>query len=294
MRHALVLLAACHDPVSARSASVGDYASDVVATVPAPAPPPVEQPPCAGAVRLGDGLTHERHTLDALPAADVEPCIDVVRADLARYRLRVLTKASAGTSQPAPQWRERYKLVAVTNAGMFHAEGRPVGLIVEDGVAHAKDNKKFGGYLAWDPRSPSDPSVVITGRDCDGFDLGALRARYRSILQSNRLLGCSGEALPWKDQKQYSAAAIGLDRAGRVVFIHARAPVRMTELAQSVAALGMTGAMFLEGGPEASLVVRGSEGELARVGSYETGFVENDENHSFWWLPNVIALEARD
>lgn len=294
MRHALLLLAACHDPVPARSAAVRDYASDVVATVPAPAPP-VEQPPCPrDAAPLGEGLTHERHALSAHPAAGVEPCFDVVRADLARYRLRVLTKATEGTSQPAPQWRERYKLVAVTNAGMFHAEGQPVGLIVEDGVAHAKDNKKFGGYLAWDPRSSSDPSVVITGRDCAGFDLGALRARYRSILQSNRLLGCAGEALPWKDQKQYSAAAIGLDRAGRVVFIHARAPVRMTELAQSVSALGIAGALFLEGGPEASLVVRGSEGELARVGSYETGFVENDENHSFWWLPNVLALEARE
>ena len=37
---------------------------------------------------------------------------------------------------------------------------------------------------------------MIAGRDCDGFDLATLRARYRSILQSNRLVGCSGEALP--------------------------------------------------------------------------------------------------
>ena len=57
--------------------------------------------------------------------------------------------------------------------------------------------------------------------------------------------------------------------------------------------LDLQGALFLEGGPEASLVVRGSKSELARVGSYETGFLENNENQSFWWLPNVLALEAR-
>src|SRR4029077_8037703 len=28
-----------------------------------------------------------------------------------------------------------------------------------------------------------------------------------------------------------------------------------------------------------------------RIGSYETGFIENDRNTAFWWLPNVIALE---
>ena len=120
-----------------------------------------------------------------------------------------------------------------------------------------------------------------------------LRKRYRSIVQSPRLLGCAGEALPWLDKKQYSAAAIGLDRAGRLVFIHARAALTMAELSQTLAGLDLAGALFLEGGPEASLVVRGSEGELLRMGSYETNFVENDANQAFWWLPNIIGLEAR-
>jgi hypothetical protein len=64
----------------------------------------------------------------------------------------------------------------------------------------------------------------------------------------------------------------------------------MAELSRAVAAHDLTGALFLEGGPEASLVAKGPEGELSRVGSYETTFVENDENHVFWTLPNVIGL----
>jgi hypothetical protein len=282
-----LLALGCHDPVPRSEAGVQPLPAAVLPFAPTYAPKPCPTEPA----QIGDGLTHEQQPLGAVAAAGVEPCFDVVRADVARYHLRLLTKAQDGASQPAPQWRERYKLTAVTNAGMFHAGGAPVSLIVQDGAILSKDNKKYGGYLAFDPVTPGDPPALIAGRDCDGFDLETLRARYRSILQSNRLLGCSGEALRWADTKQYSAAAIGIDRAGRVVFIHSRAAVQMSELARAVATLGMAGALFLEGGPEASLVVRGDNTEIARVGSYESGFVENDENKSFWWLPNILALE---
>ncbi len=293
VRSVLVLLImGCHEPAPRSATAVGESIGDAI---PAHVPPPPSASPCPPppTTLLGEGLTLERQPLGAAPATTLEPCFDVVRADLAVYQLRVLTKAEEGSSLPAPQWRERYKLVAVTNAGMFHAQGVPVGMVIQDGIAVSKDNTKFLGYLAFGPRSPNDPPAVIAGRDCPGFDLAALRTRYRSVVQSGRLLGCAGEALPWADTKQYSAAAIGIDREGRAVFLHARAAVHMTELALAVSALGMSGALFLEGGPEASLVVRGSNGELSRVGSYETNFVENDENKSFWWLPNVIGLEAK-
>jgi hypothetical protein len=241
---------------------------------------------------LGPGLTAEQVKLAVTPAAG-PPCIDLVRADLAHHKLRVLSAVRDGRSQPAPIWRETFHLTAVINAGMFHSDGDPVALIVEDGVALSSDNKQYLGYLAFDPVGKTDPATLLTGRDCPSFSLDDLRKRYRSIVQAPRLLGCAGEALPWKDKKQYSAAAIGLDKAGRVVLIHARAAITMTELAQALGALDLVGALFLEGGPEASLVVRGTRGELSRVGSYETSFVENDSNQLFWWLPNVIALESR-
>ena len=274
-----------HDAITASSA----ITPEAVPAIEAAAVPPS---PCATTpTKLGPGLLAEQVALTVAPPAG-PPCIDLVRADLAQHRLRVLTAAREGRSQPAPTWRETFHLIAVINAGMFHSDGKPVALIVEDGVAVSNDNKKYLGYLAFDPRAPTDAPAIIAGRDCPNFSLADLRKRYRSIVQSPRLLGCGGEALPWKDTKQYSSAAIGLDRAGRAVFIHARAALTMTELSQALASLDLAGALFLEGGPEASLVVRGADGELLRMGSYETGFVENDSNQSFWWLPNVIALEA--
>ncbi len=242
---------------------------------------------------LGPGLEVERWPLTATPATSTSPpCVDVVRADAARFTLTILSPADA-TDYNARDWLLRFHLSAVTNAGMFHPSGAPVGLVVADGTARSTNNSKMSGYLAWDPVDASDPPIMLAGRDCPGFDLAKLRARYHSIVQSYRLLGCDGGALPWKDPKQYSAAAIGLDRARRIVFLHARAAITMAELSKELASHDLAGALFLEGGPEASLVAKGPDAELAVVGSYETGFVENDSNTSFWELPNVIGLVPR-
>ena len=251
--------------------------------------------PCPVAeATLGPGLAVERWPIDATPAAGGPACIDVVRADPARYGLQALSASGARADAPtAPGWRDERRLAAVTNAGMFHDDGAPVGLIVAAGAVRGADNQKMSGFLAWDPVSSKDPPAVVAGRGCAGFDLAALRRRYRSLVQSYRFLGCDGAALPWQDAKQYSAAGIGVDRAGRVVFLHARAAVTMAELAKALASHDLAGALFLEGGPESSLVVRGPSGSLERVGSYETNFLEDDSNRRFWALPNVIGLAAR-
>jgi hypothetical protein len=257
--------------------------------------PPAHDPCSSAPEAIAPGLFAQRARLVGKPVAGEPPCVDVVRAEVARYRVRLLTATRDGLARTAPQWRETFDLAAVINAGMFHDSGAPVALLVEDGVAIGSDNPKMGGVLAFDPRSPSDPAVVITGRDCAGFDLEALRARYRSLLEAPRLLGCDGAALHWGDPKQYSAAAVGVDRAGRLVLLHARAAVTMTELARTLASpdLDLAGALFLEGGPEASLLAHGPHGDVARVGSYETGFLEADTNQDFWKLPNVLALTPR-
>jgi Phosphodiester glycosidase len=276
MRWSLVFaLVGCRDPAPPPEAAKAE-------PTPVTAAPPA---PCARpAPTLPAGVTAERWPMRAKPIAG-EACIDVVRIDLARYRLRALSEVPGRT---APAWRDAFHLAAVINAGMFHDTGAPVGLIVEGSDVRGSDNPKMGGFFAWDPTGDG-PRVTVAGRDCAGFDLAALRARYRSVVQSYRLLDCDGKAIAWADPKQYSAVAIGVDRAGRVAMIHARGAITMAELSRELADHDLTGALFLEGGPEASLVA----GSLALLGSYETGFVENDRNDRWWVLPNVIGAEPR-
>ena len=49
-------------------------------------------------------------------------------------------------------------------------------------------------------------------------------------------------------------------------------------------------AQHLEGGPEAQLYVRSESTELQLVGSYESGFMDDNLNSRAWPIPNVLGI----
>lgn len=57
--------------------------------------------------------------------------------------------------------------------------------------------------------------------------------------------------------------------------------------------IGLVAAQHLEGGPEAQLYVKVGKFELEFVGSFETGFNENDSNVVGWPIPNVLGVKRR-
>ena len=57
--------------------------------------------------------------------------------------------------------------------------------------------------------------------------------------------------------------------------------------------LGITAAMHVEGGPEASLSIHAGGLDLDLNGSYETGFNENDDEKAQWPIPNLLAVVRR-
>jgi hypothetical protein len=194
-----------------------------------------------------------------------------------------------GGSRTAPEWAREFGLTGLINASMFAPDTRSIGILVAgERVNRDRDNERLGAFLAFDPIDEHDPPVVLTGRDCEGFDLPRLRRRYRSIVQNYRLLNCDGKPLGWKDPRRFSAAAVGLDGDGHAVFIHARAPAQMSEFAQLLAAFGLHAAMYVEGGPEASLYVRDGASEVSEVG---TGLLGNS---SFFKIPNVLGFQPKE
>ena len=254
--------------------------------------------PCDGQVRtLAPGVTGERRPIAApSPLPGVEPCLDVVRIDLALHRVKLIMASRDGAPRPVPRWADEVGAIAAVNAGMFGDDHRGLGHL-RDGahVDRDRDNPRYGGWLLFDPIAPGDPPVRVIGRDCPGVDAAAVRARYRGQIQSYRLLGCAGEALAWADDKRYSAAGFGVDRAGRLVLLHTRAPFRMADLASALTTPGLdlAGALYAEGGPEATLVAGRGADRWVRLGSYETGYWEDDSNHTAWDVPNVLTAIPR-
>ena len=172
---------------------------------------------------------------------------------------------------------------------MYEPDGRATGYMVREDVEESPID--FGGFFAFDPHASATgtSAMEMFGRDCAGFDLAGVRARYRTVVSNYRLLDCDGHAIGWVDADRYSAAAVGMDREGQLVLLHSRTPYRMRELAEMLAApeLGVRGRWT---GSDAHR--RGGRAPRSEVGlrrDLPPG-MESDES-SLWSLPNIVGVE---
>jgi hypothetical protein len=221
--------------------------------------------------------------------------VDVIRVDPARAKLQAVM-ASAVDKKPrtAADWCGKAKLVAAINLGMYLDDH-----LSNVGHAHAGEhvnqsrwNSKYQSVLALDPKKPGLPRALMLDLDAPGAK--ERLADYNTVVQNLRLIAGPSRNV-WKEQpRRWSEAAVAMDKEGRILFIHGRAPHSMHEFNRLLLAssLGVVAAMHVEGGPEASLSVRAKKLQLDRNGSYETGFVENDDVNQQWEIPNVLGVVA--
>jgi len=230
------------------------------------------------------------------PSAIGDSKIHVVRVDPEHLSLalRMSSKEGLGENLTVKEWAYREGLLAGINASMFQTDYRTsVELMVSGGHVN---NARVGGnkaVLAFDPKPDAPeglPSVRIIDRGCEELD--ALRPHYGTLVQSIRMVSCKG-ANTWSQQPRiWSHACIGIDGKGRPLLIHARSPWSTHDFIDLLLQLplDLRQLQYSEGGPEAQLYVNAGDVELERVGSYETGFWENDGNHYAWAVPNVIGV----
>lgn len=236
------------------------------------------------------GIQVERIQAPASAHVRVPPTVTVVTVDPGLHELDLLTQQETGRARPLDAWAEEFDLTGVINASMHLANGRSAGFMQDGGTLNnGRDNPAYSGFLAFQPHDPADPPVLLAGRDCDGFDLDDLRARFSVVLQGYRLLACDGSAMAWADPKLYSAAAIGVDGAGNLVLVHTGGAWRMSEFAEWLATRELVGAIFVEGGPEAGLYVDLGEDAVREIGTY----LGIPRSGRFREVPNVVGFRPR-
>jgi hypothetical protein len=228
------------------------------------------------------------------PSTVGDSMVTVVRVDPRRLELRLLSAKLLGLPRnpTAEEWVRGHGVLAVINAGMFQEDHRTAVGYLRDGqrVNHGRWNKDNAVFAAG-PDDPALPPAQILDRQCQ--DAAGLAARYRVVAQNIRMLDCAGRNAWAQQPRRWSTASVGTDTAGRVLLIHARSPWSTHDFIDVLRALplDLKRLMYVEGGPEASLYLEVDGRPLvAEMGSFETGFREDDDNRIFWPLPNVIAV----
>ena len=228
------------------------------------------------------------------PGQPVRYAIAVVRADPSRWSLRLLCAEDQGEDpMTVEQWARRHGLVAAINASMYLREDnqRSTGYMRTGSyVNNPVVNARFGAFLAFGPRRQGLPPAQIVDRYAQ--DWRDLMEAYDSVVQNFRMLSVEQENQWPEGQEAHSIAAVGMDDAGRVLFIHSREPYSVHDFTEVLLDLpiGLYNAMYVEGGPEAGLFVLAGGYTGRWMGSWDEGTFLADSNRTFWSVPNVIGL----
>jgi hypothetical protein len=233
-----------------------------------------------------------------LASSHGDSTITVVRLDPERFELRLLSAKLLKLEHPltAKEWVTRYGMTGAINASMYDKDLMSSVAYMKgpEGVNNARWTKDNAVFLAR-PRRAGLPPVRIADRACE--DPGSYDHDYDVVIQNIRMLDCEGHNTWTPQPRRWSTAAVGVDGTGRVLLIHCRSPYSTHDFIDILRGLPLhlERLMYVEGGPEASLYVA-AEGQepIARIGSFETGFRELDDNQDFWAIPNVIAFLPRN
>lgn len=222
--------------------------------------------------------------------------IYIVKIDPNFYDLRLLCASEHdNTSRTAKEWCEEFGLLGAINACMYEGDYiTSTGFMKNYGhVNNPNIYPKFGAIMAFNPLDSVKTKVPkIQIIDKYQQDWEELIKDYHTLIQNYRLITLSQENA-WQPSDQiYSMVVVGIDENGNVLFIFSRAPYSGHDFANILLniPISIRNAMYVEGGPAATLYFSTEGIVLDKVGSYETRYYESDNNKRTSPIPNVIGI----
>jgi hypothetical protein len=189
-------------------------------------------------------------------------------------------------------------MIGVINAGMYNMQNKVTATGYLQNLNHINQGEFKAGFrmmAAFNPVRNDLPEFNIL--DLELNDWNQLRNEYQSYCQSIRMIDANGQAVYWnpKRKMRMSVAVLGMDKDGNVLFMFSRSPFSANEFIDFMLALPfkVQSAMYLEGGPQASLFIEHNQFCLDKMGSYVSPGYAHDRNDHFWDIPNVIGFRKK-
>jgi len=231
-----------------------------------------------------------------LPSEIGDSKIRVLRIDPQRYQLRLLSASAFENGRPlsAKQWSRQNGLVAAINASMYQEDYKSSVSLMRT-KAHINNPRlsKDMTILAFDRKTADVPLVKIIDRQCEDFKIW--QKKYCTLIQSIRMISCTGKNVWTKQPQKWSTAAIGIDNRDRILFIHVGSPYSTHDFIRFLKKLplNISQAMYAEGGPQAQLYINTGDIEHEFVGNYEIEIQGNMKNLISRPVPNVVGISLK-
>jgi len=231
---------------------------------------------------------------DGLFLSELNPQkLTLVKIDPTYYSLKLLSLSeNKNMRMTAKQWCKNQNLILAINAGMFWTDGiTNVGYMKNfNHINNPRFNSRYKAVLAFNRVDVTIPEIQIIDLKCQDFE--TLRDKYQTLIQGIRMTSCRQENVWEKQDKMWSVAAFGMDKSGNGLFIFTESRYSVHDFTNILLSLPISlyNAMYLEGGPVATLYFSKNGVEFEKIGSHETGLNESDFPRIAHPIPNVIGI----
>jgi hypothetical protein len=225
--------------------------------------------------------------------------LTILKIDPRCFDFEFLTASERG-NQPriAPDWAAEFNKNIVINAGMYSYNRTQSNKGFMKNYEHYNNPKKSDYYNAMLAMHPKDKNklpfeiIDITCRDWE-----KVKHEYHSFCQAMRMMSCDGTAMQFSKRPDQSCSMVvaATDTTGNLYIVFTRSPYTHKAMIGYMQQMpfNLRTAVYLEGGPEASIYINTGDTIIAKFGSYVSNTCDNDNNDHFWKIPNVISLKGR-
>ena len=185
--------------------------------------------------------------------------IRVLRINPDNFEFRLINSSAIGDKKTysVKNWAIKFGLIAAINASMYQGD-RQTSVSMMQTKNHVNNSRisKDKVMLAFDPIKENLPEVKILDKECNDFD--HVKSKYKSLIQSIRMISCKGENVWMQQKKIWSIASIGMDEDGNILFIHSRSPYSTHDFIEILLGLpiDIKRAMYTDGGSVAQMFVK--------------------------------------
>ena len=116
---------------------------------------------------------------------------------------------------------------------------------------------------------------------------------FTGFAQGLRMIDCNASPMYWQKKIQSCSMLVAAeDEKGWFYLIFTRSPYTHNQMIDFMKQMpgGLHDAIYLEGGPETSLLIKVNGHLIKKVGSWVSTTWESDANKHFWPLPNIIGI----
>jgi hypothetical protein len=225
--------------------------------------------------------------------------LSILRMDPALFRFDLFA-ASQYDSVPKDlhAWADTFGLLVAFNSGMYSLEKPLQSRAYLKSGQHVNNGQLLEDFklmLALGPKPQTNRSnIEVLDLTCSNW--AQEQKNFSAFAQGLRMIDCNASPMNWQKNIQSCSMLVAAeDENGWFYLIFTRSPYTHNQMISFLKQMpgGLHDAIYLEGGPETSLLIDVNGHCIKKVGSWVSDTWESDANKHFWPLPNIIGVSKK-